>query len=406
MVEKLRRKFIIISVGAVFIVVFIIAFVSNFSNYSQIGKNADGLLNILAENDGYFPKEKSPKLGYKLPPKISPEAPFSTRFFTVRMDDNKNLIEVDTGKIVSISTEQALQYANRAFKGRKISGFMDGFKYTIVEKDYGLLCIFVDCGRDLQIFYSFLKSSIMICIVGILSVFVLVLILSKRAIRPIAESYEKQKQFITDASHELKTPLAIISTNTEVIELDYGENQWTKSNHNQILRLSGLIEGLLTLTRMDEENNELLKENFSLSDTLVEVVEQFQELARSYNKELLLDIEDNIIYCGDEEAINQLISILIDNALKYSTKDSIITITLKKQGERCVLETINEAENLVAGSYNMLFERFYRLDSSRNSRMGGYGIGLSIAKAIALKHKGRITANSHDGRTIIFSVQL
>lgn len=406
MVEKLRRKFIITSVGAVFIVVFVIAFVSNFSNYLQIGKNADGLLNILAENDGYFPKEKNPKLGYKLPPKISPEAPFSTRFFTVRMDVNRSLIDVDTGRIASTSTEEALQYANKVLRSKKISGFIDGFKYTVVEKDYGILCIFVDCGRDLQMFYSFLKSSIMICIVGILSVFILVLISSKRAIRPITESYEKQKQFITDASHELKTPLAIISTNTEVIELDYGENQWTKSIHNQISRLSSLIESLVTLTRMDEESNELLKENFSLSDAVVEVVEQFQELSKSYNKELLLDVEDNIIFYGDEQAIYQLLSILIDNALKYSSIDSVVNISLKKQGERCILETVNEAENLVIGSYNMLFERFYRLDSSRNSSMGGYGIGLSIAKAIVLKHKGNITANSHDGKSIIFSVQL
>jgi signal transduction histidine kinase len=406
MVEKLRRKFIIICVGAVFTVLFFIAFFTNLSNYSQIGRNADELLNILVENDGYFPREKDHKPEYKLPPKMSPEAPFSTRFFTVKIDNAGNLIQVDTGKMASTSTKEAVQYTNKVLESNKIGGFMNNYKYTIAVKDYGYLLIFVDCGRDLQMFYSFLKSSITICVIGILAVFILVLIFSKRAIRPIVESYEKQKQFITDASHELKTPLAIINTNTEVLEIDYGQSQWTESIHNQVSRLSTLVEGLVSLTRMDEERNEFLKTDFSLSNLVIETVGQFQQLSKNYNKELLLQIEKDVFYYGNEEAIMQLISILIDNALKYSLKDSVITISLKKQGKRYILETTNEVENLPIGNYNMLFERFYRLDNSRNRKLGGYGIGLSIGKAIVLKHKGKITAESHNGRTIIFSVQL
>ena len=406
MVEKLRRKFIIISVSAVFIVLFVIAAFSNLSNYSQIGRNADELLNILVENDGYFPKQKDHEVKYKLPPKISPEAPFSTRFFTVKIDDKGNPIEVDTGKISSASTAQALNYANNVLQRNKTGGFIDDYKYTIAEKDYGLLVIFVDCGRDLQMFYSFLKNSIIICVIGIVAVFILVLIFSKKAIAPISESYEKQKQFITDAGHELKTPLAIISTNTEVLEMECGESQWTKSIHNQVLRLSDLVESLVSLTRMDEEKNELLKMDFSLSDAVMETAEQFQELSKSYNKELLLEVEKNISYYGNEQAIGQLVSILIDNALKYAIKDSMITVSLDKQGKKCVLQTINEVENLTVGNYDILFERFYRSDSSRNSKMAGYGIGLSVAKAIVLKHKGKITAESLDGKRIIFTVQL
>ena len=406
MVKKLRRKFVIISVSATFIVIFVIGLFNNLSNYSQIGRNADDLLLILAENDGYFPKKDLFDFQYTLPPKMSPEAPFSTRFFTVKMDENKNPIEVDTGKISSITTNQALNYARVVLQNEKESGFADAYKYIIVKKDYGSLLVFVDVGRELQIFNSFLRSSILTGIIGILAVFIMVLVFSKRAIAPIAESYEKQKQFITDAGHELKTPLAIINTNAEVLEMHYGESQWIKSIHNQVLRLSNLVESLVSLTRMDEATYQLVYKEFSLTDLIVGTVEQFSELSNMYDKEIVLDVDENSSYNGNEQSIGQLVSILIDNSLKYGLKESVIQVRLKKQGKKYILQTTNEAENLHIGNYDILFERFYRADSSRNSKLAGYGIGLSVAKAIVLKHKGRITAESPDGKTIVFTVKL
>ncbi|MDY0235789.1 MAG: HAMP domain-containing sensor histidine kinase [Gudongella sp.] len=406
MIEILRRKFIVISVSAAFIVVFVIGFFSNLSNYSQIGRNADELLYILAENDGYFPKEDEHDLIYKLPPKISPEAPFSTRFFTVKMDEEESVIEVDTGKISSISTKQALTYANEVLESEKKSGFEGEYKYLVVNKDYGSLLVFVNIGQDLQIFYSFLKSSIMTGVIGIIGVFIIVLVFSKKAIAPIAESYEKQKQFITNAGHELKTPLAIINTDAEVIEMNYGESQWTKSIHNQVRRLSNLVESLVSLTRMDEEKNQLLKNEFSLSELVLETAEEFHEISTVKGKELVLEVEKGINYVGNEESLGQLVAILIDNALKYGLKDDSITVRLKRQGKKCFLQTTNRSENLSVGNYDVLFERFYRADSSRNSKLEGYGIGLSVAKAIVAKHKGKISAESLDGDKIIFTVQL
>ena len=406
MVEKLRKKFILISVSAVFVVVFIIALSSNLANYAQIERNTDELLGVLVENDGYFPKKVNHDFEFKLPPKMSPEAPFSTRFFTVKTDNQGNIFEVDTGKISAASNEQALNYANNVLNSKKTSGFIDDYKYKIANKEYGLFIVFVDVGRDLQIFYSFLRSSLIIGLIGIVAVFIIVLIFSKRAIAPIAESYEKQKQFITDAGHELKTPLTIISTNTDVLEIENGENQWTKSIHNQVLRLSNLVESLVSLTRMDEEKNQLTKKNFSLSDLVLGTAEQFQELSKSYDKDLVLNIEKGISYYGDEQSIILLTSILLDNALKYALKGSSISISLNKLGKHYILQTINQADDLNVGSYDIFFERFYRSNSSRNSKSGGYGIGLSLAKSIVLKHKGKIKAESIDGKTIIFSVQL
>ena len=406
MVEKLRRKFIIISVSATFLVIFVIGLFNNVSNYAQIGRNADNLLHILVENDGFFPKQDLHDLRYALPPKMSPEAPFSTRYFTVKMDEIKNPIEVDTGKISSITTNQALTYANMVLQSKKKSGFADAYKYIIVKKDYGTLLVFVDVGRELQIFNSFLSSSILTGLLGILAVFLTVLVFSKRAIAPIVESYEKQKQFITDAGHELKTRLAIINTNAEVLEMHYGESQWIQSINNQVVRLSNLVESLVSLTRMDEDSYKLVFKDFSLSDLVAGTAEQFDEISTMYDKEIVVDIEENSNYFGNEQSIGQLVSILLDNSLRYGLKDSVIQVVLKKQGKKYILQTTNEAENLRIGNYDILFERFYRADSSRNSKLAGYGIGLSVAKAIVLKHKGKITAESPDGEKIVFTVKL
>lgn len=406
MAEKLRRKFILVSVGAVSIVVFTIALFSNLINYTQILNHSDELLVLLAENDGHFPMKEEPSKEYQLPPKISPETPFSTRFFTVRLDNNRNVVETDTGKIASISTTEAFQYANKALQKGKSSHFIDHYRYLIVDQGDRSLIIFMDVERELEMFYTFLKNSLLICLIGTLAVFILVSLFSKRAIRPIVESYEKQKQFITDASHELKTPLAIINTNTEVLEMEYGESQWTKSTQNQITRLSGLVESLITLTRMDEEKMELLKTEFSLSDLIIKIAEQFKEWGNNQNKNLHLEVEDSISYYGNEESFSQLITILIDNAFKYSPKDSEIIISLKKQGKGIIFQTINQADHLSIGNYEQLFERFYRLDQSRNSQIGGQGIGLSIAQAIVKQHKGKIKAESPDGKTMVLTVQL
>ncbi len=406
MVEKLRRKFILISVSAVCIVVFGIGLFSNLSNYSQIGRNTDELLQILAENDGFFPKPDYLDSQYVLPPKMSPEAPFSTRFFTVKMDKRGNLIDVDTGKISSISIDQALAYANIILQSKKMSGLKDDYKYIVVGKEYGSLLVFVNVSRDLQLFFSFLRGSIITGMIAILAVFIIVLVFSKKAIAPIAESYEKQKQFITDAGHELKTPLAIINTNAEVLEMNYGESQWIQSIHKQVHRLSNLVESLVSLTRMDENEYQLVHTKFSLSSLVVETAEQFREMSRIYDKKLVIEVEEDVAYYGNEQSIGHLVSILIDNSLKYGSKESLIHVELGKQGKKCILRTTNEADNLRIGNYDILFERFYRADSSRNSKLEGYGIGLSIAKSIVLKHKGKITAESPDGKTLVVTVKL
>lgn len=222
----------------------------------------------------------------------------------------------------------------------------------------------------------------------------------------MAQSYEKQKTFITDASHEIKTPLAVIEANTEVVEIENGESQWTRSNKEQISRLSELTEKLVFLAKMDEERNIFVMTEFSLSKLAQEITEGFNGMAKAQNKKYTVSIDSDIDVKADEKAIKQLLSILIENAFKYSDREGNIAVTVKKNGKYKEIEVRNTADNLKKGDLSILFERFYRLDSSRNSNTGGSGIGLSIAKAIAEAHKGKIKAYSLDGKEIVLKVSM
>ena len=188
--------------------------------------------------------------------------------------------------------------------------------------------------------------------------------------------------------------------------MESGENEWTNGIHSQIKRLSQLIGNFVSLSKMDEEESKLEKTDFCLSDSVSDIASSFLLTASSKNKELKLDIEENIHYFGNEEALRRLVSILLDNAINYSSDNSTVTLSLTSQGRKIILQTKNLSDNLKKGNYDILFERFYRCDSSRNSLSGGHGIGLSIARAIESKHKGKITAISPDGKCIIFTLIL
>ena len=426
MIKRLQRKFIISAMAAVAIVLSIIMIIINGVNYVNIIKSANNLLNILEDNNGVFPMEEKDNppaedKDEKKPPKmdISKEAPFQTRYFTVEITPEGNVYRIDTGKIAAISTETAKEYALELYNQNKTEGRRDCYIYRAVNlkkaatdssnnatKEGNVMYIFLNVENDLKNFYTFLWSSIAVSIIGIVFVLILIVVFSKRIVSPMAQSYEKQKTFITDASHEIKTPLAVIEANTEVVEIENGESQWTRSIKEQISRLSELTEKLVFLAKMDEERNTFVMTEFSLSKLAQEITEGFNGMAKAQNKKYTVSIDSDIGVKADEKAIKQLLSILIENAFKYSDREGNIAVTVKKNGKYKEIEVRNTADNLKKGDLSILFERFYRLDSSRNSNTGGSGIGLSIAKAIAEAHKGKIKAYSLDGKEIVLKVSM
>lgn len=247
----------------------------------------------------------------------------------------------------------------------------------------------------------------LLALLGLLSVFVLLLLLSRRMVRPVAESYEKQKRFITDAGHELKTPMTIISADADLAEMECGENQWISDIRRQAQRLTGLTNDLIYLSHMDEEQPKLQRIEFPISDVAEEMAQSFQSLAKSQEKEFSAYIQPMLPFTGDEKAIRQLLSILLDNALKYSPVGGHLELRLEKQGRAIALAVSNtSAQPVDRDKLPHLFDRFYRTDQSRNSETGGYGLGLSIARSIVLAHKGKIRAESADGQTLTFLIHL
>lgn len=407
MIKRLQRKFVLIAMGSLFIVVVVIIGSANLITLNQMDQKAEALLTLLAENNGKFPDfqknhPKKPEVGLQL----TPETQFETRYFFVRANAEDNTItEIDTGHIAAVSSSDAREYAQDILENRSTSGYRGAYKYLVVEKSGEKLLVFVDCGTQLQSALSFLVASCGIALLSMLVVFLLVSVLSRRAIRPVIESMEKQKQFITDAGHEIKTPLAIISANTDVLELNNGRSEWTDSIRRQTERLSGLVKNLLALSKLEEDRVALTFSEFSLSDAVWDAASPFETLADTQGKHLELNIQPGLSIYGDEGSIRQLVSILLDNAVKYADKHGEIHLSLSKAGKNTVLTVSNPCESVTEENLDRLFDRFYRTDSSRTRETGGYGIGLSIAKAVAEAHKGKIDARKERGN-LIFTVTL
>ena len=408
MIRELKWKFIRISMMAISIVVLLIMGTTNVIHRVGIEKSADEKLDLLEANAGLLPSAKNSVAGW-LGHEIyhqeheDDETLYELRYYTVILDENGEMVSVDLRRSATQTKRNAVETAQKLWNDKRKSGYVDCCKYRAVPEGEQTMYIFLNCHRGITESRKFLFTSFWICLVGLGMIFLLLYLLSDRAIKPFVDNYEKQKQFITDASHEMKTPLAIISANAEVLEMVNGENEWIQSIQKQIQRMNHLTEEMVMLSRLDEENTSWNMQDCNLSDLVREVVDNFRTLAESKNKELYLEADEGILYCGDEMALRQLFAILLDNAVKYALPETRIECRLTG-GTRPVFVIRNQAEGLLPGKQGRLFERFYRLDVSRNSETGGNGIGLSIAKAIVEAHKGKIIAFSQDGKEICFTI--
>ena len=250
MIKKLRIKLIAASMASLFLVLFVIGGIVGILNYRKIVEDADRILEILEENAGKFPQKfqgdrKDDRPG------MSPEVPYESRYFSVLLDENGDIILTDTSKIVSINTTQAIEYASEVWEKKREQGFLEDYRYWICSSNGEVRIIFLDCRRQLDNFRNFLLTTFGVSSIGLLSVFILMVYLSARIVKPFSDNYEKQKRFITDAGHELKTPLTIIEADTEVLEMDFGENEWLQDIQGQTKRLADLTNTLVMLSRME-----------------------------------------------------------------------------------------------------------------------------------------------------------
>lgn len=410
MIRKLRIKLILASMLSLLLVLTVIFGVVGALNYRKIVSDADSILGILQENDGSFPIGKHPENDLffaedrpREDHRFSPELPYESRYFSVFLTEDGTVISVNTGKIAAVDSTTAVEYAQTVIETGHLQGFMGDYRYTIYYVGNEIHIIFLDYGREMGSFRTFLFTSTGVGVIGLLAVLLLLIFLSGRIVKPFSESYEKQKQFITDAGHELKTPLTIIDADAEVLEMDIGDNEWLRDIQTQTKRLAELTNSLILLSRM-EEQPQIEKIEFPISDLVEEAVETFQALAKTKNKTISTQIQSMLSMSGDEKSIRQLVTILLDNAIKYSNAGGRIEVVLKKQKNTLFLSVWNTAESVSQESLTHLFDRFYRADKSRNSQTGGYGLGLSIASAIVNSHKGRIIASTQDEKSLLITV--
>lgn len=380
-------------------------------NAYRLNAESDTKLNWLADNDGLISDPDIDKDGKQaghgfLGFQMTEETKFELRFFAIKIDTNMNLIQIDTSHIAAVSADQAQEYALIAAGLNHSSGNIDNYRYLIVEKPYGRLLVFLDVTSQIRTKSALLFTAAAVSIIGLFIVFVLVSVFSKRAIKPVVESIEKQNRFITDAGHELKTPLTIIAANSDVLEYTSGENEWLSSIRNQTKRLEELVKNLLLLSKIDEGRSDIVFSDFSISDAVSEETDTFKTVAANKNMRIRADVQPGLTYCGDEPSIRQLTSILLDNAIKYSEEGSEMILSLNEYGKGVKLEVSNRAKDVPDIDMNKLFDRFFRIDSSRSRQTGGNGIGLSIAKSIVDIHKGKISAKKENNDTIRFTAFL
>ena len=402
MFKSLRRKFVATSVASVAVVIILMASTLNFINYYKMGQTVDDSLYEASKSSALVTIFSDGEEDMIVTKNTASKTPNNNGFSIAKIDENKNVIRSYRDDVLIKGKDDLQKLVTDAVNESSTSGYVGTYRYLKVNNDAGNLVLLLNTQRDLDSFHAFMRNSIIVSSIVILSVFILLVLISKKVIAPIQQSYQKQKQFITDASHELKTPLAIIRSNTDVLELENGDSKWTKNIQNQVDRLTSLVNSLVVFSRMEEKDT-AEKVKFNLSESLHARIDDFEELASFQKKHIIADIDNNIYYRGEQQAIVQLMDILLENAIKYATKETNINVTLKKNKKYAMMKISNQA-NVKKGDLRKVFDRFYRLDESRNSTVKGYGIGLSMAKLIAEKHKEVIKAYApEDG---IFKIEV
>lgn len=407
MINRLRRKFIMIAMLSVTLVVLLMTVSINVFNYLSIDGALGDTLQMIHENQGMIPQfsgvrpEKPPR------GQFTPETPYSTRYFVLYYSADGALNRADMKHIAAVRDEDTNRFLSIALSHGEGMGYTGDYKYYVTcigESRY--MAIFLDCQRELHSIRTFALISLLVAAACVALVYILIWLFSKKAIEPTVKSAEKQKRFITDASHELKTPLTVIATSLKVLEMEVGRQKWIDKAQAQTEHMTRLVNDMVTLARLDEEKPPLRLVRFDISSVVAETADSFQDFAAAKGHALKTDITPGLSCRGDAYAIRQLVSILLDNAVKYTDSGGSIYLRLEGGKKSVVLSASNPCVGLDATELDKLFDRFYRPDRSRSKQTGGFGVGLSIAQSIVQAHHGSLRAECPEEGMIRFLVVL
>jgi signal transduction histidine kinase len=392
MIKKLKIRFVTTMMIILSLVFLLILTSINYFNYQSNERQSGALLAALVDNDGQIPEEKplKPDASNPLPPGVFERE----KTCSFKLDQNSNLIAINGNTDPAQITEEMSNLLTQIIATQKRSGSINGYRFVVADKAYGTLIVLVDQRISNDMADRLMTTSLIIGGITLFVLFFISLFLANLMVKPVEEAFEKQKRFISDASHELKTPLAVISANSDVLESEIGSNKYLSYIQWESSRMNTLVNNLLTLARLDSTQGPQLFSSFDLSHAVENIALTFESTAYEEGKTYELSIEAGIHFLGDGDKIKQVVAILIDNAIKHANDHGRVTVTLKRAGEKIQLEVFNTGAGIPEDQQDKIFERFYRYDESRSKDTGGYGLGLAIAKSIIDDHKGKIKVKS------------
>ena len=407
MFKQLQKSFVksaMLSFTAVLLVVLVAV---NVVNYRQTVNQVDRLGTMLVNNDGTFPDapdEKGPKEhpehGMPKGMEFRKDDQMATRYAVVRVA-NGTVQSVDRTHLVSLDEEALKELGLRVAQGSATQGWEGSLRYQVAKTDAGTMVVLVDANKETQQISRLMMVTGAVFVLCLAVVYVLVRLVSKRAIRPFVENVERQQQFIANASHEIKTPLAVLSANTDLLAMMGTEAKFVDSNKRQIKRLNSLVEQMLILSRYDEGEAAATKEEVDLVAVTKTIVEEILPVLNEKGLQVEFTGEAQTIITTNKSAMTELIRILLDNAMKYTVGEPVITIEAKRNQ----LAIGNATEPMTKEQVSQIFDRFYRVDSSRNRTTGGSGLGLSIAQKIAETNDVQLTAELPSETQIRFVIE-
>lgn len=415
MIHRLRRKFLALAFAAVVLILAGALGLINGITYMKMRSEVFTLMSAIVQNDGIMPSHQpgTSTESWLSDPEWyndTPEFAHQTRYFSVILDDSNKIRRLNLSNISAFNELQALEIARSLADGPQDQGLFKNkrasYCYSVTSRnDGGKLVVVMDCTRDVGAVDAFMRYSLRFGLVCVLLYMLVLMFLSNYAIRPFVENVASQKRFITNAGHELKTPIAIISANAEALELISGKSQWTDNILFQVKRVTRLINELIMLAKMGEKNQrELKKETMDISRTFEEVVQSFAPVVEGEKKKLVTEIQLDLQAESDPKYLYEIFTILMDNAAKYCDEGGTIRARLESHGKHGFRAQVsNDYKNGAGVDYSHFFERFYRGDESHNSQKAGYGIGLSMAEEATRLLGGKIQVEYREG-VITFGV--
>lgn len=399
MLKRLRRKFVLVSVASLALVLLVLVIGINAGMRYFNARSADSLLEDMAWHEGEIPQADPPEhRPWEYP--VTEETPFETRYFAVHVDSEGQAEEIKLDFIRAIDAESAVEYTREALESGKRTGYVSRYRFLAYDgENGGSIYFFLDCSRQLWT----QKVVLLVSCVGSLAVLaataLVLFALSRKAIAPIAQSVEQQKRFITDAGHELKTPITAIMAAADVLALDDPDDEWVESIQRSGARLAKLTADLIDLSRFDEADPFPDRERFDLSADVESISEDFRLTAQPQGHKVIVDITTGIEVTACREALRRVVGILLDNAMRYSDEGSEVYIKLDKHHSHAGLEVRNACAGMTRETLSRMFERFYRGDESRSG--AGTGVGLSMARAIVEAHGGTLMAAYGNGEVTL-----